>query len=203
MRRVSKLAASAVAAAMMISSLAVPACAEITNPTGLNSYNEDQPYFIFDLDEAAKNQGFELTDTYGFNFYFTWVDESKVGDCLEQLSYNSYKGDTTDSDWQSVATNLSFKVAEDGPDGTKYIQYMSEEPLFEEPDKEFAEIQAESYYCDYTVEYVELLDKDGNVIATITAESQLSEGTGSVAPVVAVAAIMAVSAAVIVSKKRR
>ena len=202
MRKISKFAVGLTSAAMAVSALALPVSAAIVNPNGTNPYNDDQPYYLVDLDEAAIAQGFDLTTVYGFNFYFTWQEDANVGDCQEQLSYNSLKDDGSGStDWKSIATNLSFKVAEEADNGMNYIQYTSEEALFGPEDVEFAEIQAESYYVDYTVEYVELLGSDGSVIATIQCNG--AEEAGAVPMVLVPVLALAASSAVIITRRKK
>lgn len=195
MRSLKKIAAAFTTATMLLGTMALSANAEVINYNTLNQYNDDQPIYLVDLDEAAVAQGFDLTSIYGFNVYITWADVSQIDFVEAQLSYN---GDA--SGWVRVGGNIMYKSGTQVEGSTYRITYQNDAPLYTEADAAFAEIQIESYYADFTVEKAELLDADGNVIATIQCNG--AESTGA-APIVVLPALLALASAatIVITRK--
>lgn len=196
MRNLKKLIATVISAALMLGTF-VCADAQVVNYNALNQYNDDQPYYLVDLDAAAVEQGFDLTSIYGFNVYITWADVTQIDFVEAQLSYNG-----TSSGWVRVGGNVAFKTGVQVDGSTYCIDYMNDAPLYTAEDAEFAEIQIESYYADFTVEKAEVVDADGNVIATIQCNGATETGSAQLIIIPMMIALVS-GTVVLVSKKIR
>jgi hypothetical protein len=165
--KIKSMIAAIAASALTVSALAVSASAAITNA------NAEANYMYPVVAEEGNNlpEGCKLTDVYGIEAKLSATVSAEGETCVGAFCYQSDSNNWAQNEFCQKGGDKSVIIGDDG-----IVKWGSDSSLFAEGDT-WAKVfvaewsWADDKQIDFAVEYVKLLDKDGNELTAKAAET--------------------------------